>query len=82
MLVDGVEKERKMVTKDYTRRYKIRKTKLLQVLDCEKKRKWSVIKDKRRREKWQSNIKQEEMKKDKIDKIVAKLQSVSWRWAS
>ena len=61
MLDDGVEKERKMVTKDYTRRYKIRKTKLLQVLDCEKEKKM-VIKDKRRREKWQSNIKQEEIK--------------------
>ena len=39
VLVDGVENERKMVTKDYTRRYKIRKTKLLQVLDCEKEKK-------------------------------------------
>ena len=62
MLVDGVEKERKMVTKDYTRRYKIRKTKLLQVLECEKEKKMVLIKDKRRREKWQSNIKQEEIK--------------------
>ena len=52
------------------------------LVDGGEKEKKMVIKDKTRREKWQSNIKQEEMKKDKIDKIVAKLQSVSWRWAS
>ena len=79
MLDDGVEKERKMVTKDYTRRYQIRRQDCCKYQIVKKKR---AIKDKTRIEKWQSNIKQEEMKKDKIDKIVAKLQSVSWWWAS